>query len=1235
MRLANNWTTSQKQAIETSGCNILVSAAAGSGKTAVLVERIIRRITDHDNPVSIDRMVVVTFTKAAAAEMKQRIRLELDKLIELNPSDQNLIRQQTLVNNARITTIDSFCLDIVRNYFTETDIDPAFRTADEGEIRLIENDVMNQMLEEYYTEAGDEFAALVDAYGTGRDDSRLVDIILKIYRYARSYPWENVWYDNSLAMYDTDGDISDNTCVRYMWDNIRKILAGYRQRYEEYLSVCNSPDGPAPYTENIQQDMNMIDMLISADTFERFVNLVKASSFSTLKRCVKPQNEDKKAFVSNGRKAFKEYVDKTLKKVISGSIGNMKRDIDINRSAVTMMIKLAKDFSCRMMDEKRARNIIDFNDMEHLALDILVHNDNGTLTYSSVADSLSDYYNEILIDEYQDSNMLQEQILTAVSKSRRENVNNNIYMVGDVKQSIYRFRMACPELFVNKSDTYQDVADISEAGVNDGDKACVKIQLQNNFRSRDNILESTNCVFKRIMTKEYGGIAYDKAAMLYHGADYPECPEYIVKGDLQLEALDFGKDCPTEMHVFAKDGTEMSSAEAEAQVIGDVIKKLMSTEDGKVHVVSDKNVSGGYRPVRYSDIVIISRTIKDFAQIIVNSLMNQGIPAYTENSKGFFKVHEIQLILSFLTIIDNPLNDIPMAAVMMSYFGQMTSKDMAVVRSLDKKKKLYDIMHMIISDEGNSSQEENGADKMHVEDELAGRIAQLCELIESYRIKSDVMSVSDLLWDVLYSTGFYDYVGTMPSGERRQANLDILLQKAGDFEKTSYRGLFNFLRYVERLQTYDVVLGEASVLSEKDDIVRVMSIHKSKGLEFPVVIVAGMGKRMDHKDAAGPVITHQTYGIGADVVRLDSRTKSPTLIKNAISMAIREEDTSEFMRILYVAMTRAKEKLIMTGCAGSAMDSAMSKWEAQKNRLLTNDTYDYSEIDGCTSFLDMVMPAAMLSQDTDNDNTFTVTVHETVEEQQKIEEIRHDERAVHEKEIEPYPYELKQHVKAKVTVSELKSALHSEDFEDKDMLSDDVRNACEQAQAEEQPDILPGFMMSGEEELKGNLRGTAYHRIMECLIYSKLQCDNRKETEKSVQNQLDDMLKSKRITAAQYECVRAKDIAEYVMSDIGRRAVKAYEAGNLKREQPFVYIDDESIGQLVQGVIDMYFEEDGGLVIVDYKTDRVSRKDGKDVLIKRYSIQLDYYAKALSQITGMPVKEKIIYSFALGTDISL
>lgn len=1223
--MEKEWTKSQSNAIHADGCNILVSAAAGSGKTAVLVERIIQKITDSDKPVSIDRLVVVTFTKAAAAEMKSRIRVELDKLIALNPSDQNLIRQQTLVNNARITTIDSFCLDIVRNYFTETDIDPGFRTADEGEITLINNDIMSQMMEDYYTEGSSEFFNLVDSYGTGRNDSKLERMILRIYEFARSYPWENEWYDSCANMYNVENeeDFENNPWVEYIYNKIKKILSGYRDRYEIYLTLCNEKNGLEKYYERIRQEKEHLVRILESGSFKELSDRVRSFSFDRMPPCSKNCDEIKKAEVTEGRNSLKDFIKSLQTDIFAQDVSDIIDSLKESAPVVRLLTSMARDFSERIKAEKRERNIIDFNDMEHLALDILVHNNNGVLEYTSVADSLSDYYSEILIDEYQDSNMLQEQILTAVSRTRRENEANNIYMVGDVKQSIYRFRMACPELFVEKSNNYKDYTD------NNSSNDYCKIQLQNNFRSRDNILNSVNSIFEKIMIREFGGIAYDEDARLNHGINYDKAPDYIIDGENTYEAVDFSKDSSTSIHILEKDDSQDSREEAEARVIAGIIHNLMDRSEGKVYVVADKESPKGYRTIRYSDIVIISRSAKNYAQTVVNTLMDEGIPAYTDSSTGFFAVREIQLVLSFLSVIDNPLNDIPMAAVMMSYYGEMNTKEMADIRLVDKKAKLYDIIRKFSRGDYEASgiNENSGVNKTpQLDEKISDKCVKLYNLVEEFRKKSDVMSVYDLLWDVLYSTGYYYYVGTMPSGTRRQANLDILLKKAEDFEKTSFRGLFNFLRYIEKLQTYEVEIGEASIVSEKENVVRLMTIHKSKGLEFPVVIVAGMGKKLNNNDGKEGVLIHQKYGIGMDMVHIDTRTKNPTFSKNVIASALKEDNISEDMRILYVAMTRAREKLIMTGVVDN-IETSMKKWEKFRTSVLDGGTYSYLDIDSSASFFDMTVPVAM----SDNDN-FEIVSEEALEQKNIINMPEGQEGRHIEAEIPPYPHDAEENVKSKVTVSELKHQLHDEDFDDRDSLEDSVKDAMEKASVQEDNEIIPEFMKDTGEKLTGNQRGSAYHRVMECLDYKEIDYNNLSI---SISEQLQRMLSSKKLTKQQYECIEESDIEKFISSDVGRRIAVAAGENRIWREQPFVFIDRDNPVQLIQGIIDMYFVEDGQIVLLDYKTDKVPYKGGADILKERYSIQLDYYGKALSQITGLPVKEKIIYSFTLGKEILL
>lgn len=1346
--MAGNWTDMQKAAINANGCNTLVAAAAGSGKTAVLVERIIQKITDKDHPIDIDRMVVVTFTKAAAAEMKQRIRNALDDMALINPNDDRLQTQLTLLNNAQITTIDSFCLGIVRNYFSDIDLDPAFRTADEGEVELLENDIMDDMLEEYYSEGNEAFFNLVDAYGTGRDDSRLIELILKIYRFARSYAWEDEWYELCAGMYDIKGaeELDDNAAVRYIMNDIKSSLEDYSRIYDELEEICCEADGPAMYMAAIQSDHAAINMLLRAENFRELSRLIGLLTFDTLGRGGKKEiSEVKKEQVKAAREDYKNYVNKILKKrYIYEDIQQCVEDIIHNRPDINMLITLAKDFSERMRAEKRSRNIVDFNDMEHFALQILIKRENGISTYTPVADALSEFYEEVLVDEYQDSNMLQEVILNSITRGRGSKAYGNMYMVGDVKQSIYKFRLACPELFIDKYDRYLEYPPEPSASSEQSqgmsvsgeqpqtalDFGGVKIELQTNFRSRANVLECTNDIFQRIMNPAVCKMHYDEKVRLNPGLEFQKCSSQVIKNGAVCKTIDFGEDAATEVHLVDVDGISVGEDSAdedgktvEANVIADTIERLISgvAPDGRtcVYMVQDKNSAGGFRPICYSDIVILSRSLTGWADELTNVLLGRGIPAYSEASSGYFVVREIQLVLSYLKVIDNPLDDINLAAVLMSFFGNMTSMELAVIRSGDKKEKLY---YQLIKN----------ADKYRNYQGLSEKVEKFIKKLDEFRAKAEILSVRDLLWLVLYDTGYYNYVGTMPAGSRRQGNLDILLERAAAFEKTSYRGLFNFLRYVERMQKIDADFGEASAVGDKADVVHIMTIHKSKGLEFPVVILSGMGKKLNKMDASGELVIDRELGIGTDAVYLKQRIKRPTIIKSAISRKIVTDSISEEMRVLYVAMTRAKEKLYITGNV-RYLKSSMEKWQNKADRIIGDKIagdriagegmYSYVDVTGINTYCDMIMPVVCMEKErnkgvfklivsTGEKNVSTAEKDVSAEEKivgavekavgagenraeklsgaevlenvltdnaKKTEDAKTDTdgtvqsstSALEEERVPEYPYEINSEKKAKVTVSELKQMQHDADF---DMSL--VQAECA-AEPEDKEPVVPVFIKGRQQKLKGNDRGTAYHRVMECLDYSGLNMDSlenlrqqeetepelkeetepelpkemqsrlldktkselKKETKsellEEIRSQLAQMVENEKMTTLQYKSVEAEDILGFCTSSVGKRVYKAAKLEKIRREQPFVYIDEaRDEEQLIQGVIDLYFEEDGKLVIVDYKTDRVKKgKAGADELVSRYAVQLDYYAKALSQITGKEVKEKIIYSFTLGKEI--
>lgn len=1214
--MANRWTEKQLKAIRTNGCNILVAAAAGSGKTAVLVERIIRKITAEDG-TDVDRMVVVTFTKAAAAEMKQRIREALDAMLQENPGNERLIRQMTLIHNAPITTIDSFCLNIVRNYFTDIELDPGFRIADEGEMKLLENDVMEEMLEEYYASENQVFFDFVDAYGTGRDDTKIVDIILKLYRFARSYPWPEEWFKDCLCIYrQADIDTAEqNAAISYLFDTVRRRFKDYDRQYQKLENICNEPDGPLMYAAAVQSDHAGIRQILDTQSYEELVRKVRLLSFETLGRSrSKDISEVKKAAVKQIRDEYKAYVTKTLQaKLFTKEFANLLEDIRENKPAVEMMMTLAQDFYRRMDTEKRERNVIDFNDMEHMALNILVKKTENGMEYTKAADDLSAYYEEILIDEYQDSNMLQEVILTAVSKGKYNEADNNIYMVGDVKQSIYKFRLACPKLFMDKYSTYTDT-----------DSPNVRIELQTNFRSRKNVLECTNDVFYRAMNPYFAEIEYDDRARLNAGFEYPK---YQAQNE---NAMTFADDPDTMIYMIdmnqeklSPEDEDRSAREREGAAAAALIQRLTQPkEDGSFYMVYDKNAENGYRRIRYSDIVILTRTVSGWADTFVNVLMNEDIPAYCDASEGYFDVREVKLLLSYLAVIDNPLQDIPMAAVMLSFFGRFTTEELTQIRMKDTTKHLYDVMQ-------------------ESDDE---KVVQFLKQLDSFREKAERYPVSDVLWELMYDTGYYHYAGTMPAGTQRQANLDMLYTKAAAFEKTSYSGLFQFLRYIERLKKYEVDFAEASVLGENENLVRVMSIHKSKGLEFPVVILAGMGKSINQMDSRGEVVLDTDFGVGTNVVHLDKRIKNPTLLKSAVSQKLIQETISEELRVLYVAMTRAREKLYMIGTVKDAQ-KAVEGWQAVSDELLAGGWYSYSYEVGLKNYFDMVMPAVLLPQNL-RKGTFQI-VEFKKEELQVSDDISMEvsqaetdiskEAGQELEKLPDYPYADEPVMKPKVTVSELKKMQQDSDFAETAYMPESLKQAVDEQNEDE---LLPEFIAGRKKTLQGSRRGTAYHRVMECMDY-----DTEPENT-AVKAFLKRLVEEEKLTKQQADSIRVSDIVAFMKNPLFERMKRAKQAGVFHTEQPFVFIDlpeqsdtnqpdKNNGGQLIQGVIDVYFEEDGSLILVDYKTDKVSKKGGEDELRRRYALQLEYYAKALSQLLQKPVKEKIIYSFSLGKDIEL
>lgn len=1243
MRMERKWTPAQKSAIDTRDCNVLVSAAAGSGKTAVLVERIISMITDPDKNIDIDRLVVVTFTKAAAAQMKDKIRKALDSMLDENPGDVNLLRQITLLNNAQITTIDSFCLWIIRNHFPEVNLDPGFRIMDEGEKKLIENDVLEDVLEEFYAEADEEFFNLVDAFGMGRDDSGLVSIIDKIYRFSRSNPWIDEWFDECMLVYDDE--TYDNPAIKELYDSIKNALLDYRDKYNRLVHICSEPAGPAAYTGALQSDLLGINEMINSQDFGELGRKARTFSFEALSR-KKDAGADPalKEYVKGQRKLFKDYIGRLNDKIFLKDDEGIFADMQGAGIQIRTLLKVSKVYAKRVSEVKREKGIIDFNDMEHLALSILVKKEDGKLVYTETADKLANRFEEILIDEYQDSNQLQEVILNAVSKTRLSGENNNIYMVGDVKQSIYKFRLACPELFIEKYDTY------SETGDN------VRIELQKNFRSRENVLECANDVFSHIMNKNFSGIGYDESVRLNAGFPYPE-----------YSGNNYGDDANKSTDVIlisSENEEEATTRELEADRLAKLIEGIVSS--GINVYDSDENI---YRPAEYRDIVILTRSVTGWADTFADALMDRGIPAYTDSSTGYFSVCEIQVILSMLTIVDNPVQEISLAAAMMSYFGGFTAAELGMVRKLGREhadknthNNLYEHLKAVAV--------LGGADNIQETDvkQLSGKCALFLAKLTEYRDKSSVEQLYDLCWEMIYDSGYYDYVGTMPAGAQRQANLNVLLERAAGYGKSSYSGLFNFLRYIERLKKFDEDFAEGAASLDNENLVRIMSIHKSKGLEFPIVILAGAHKSINFMDATAPVLVDQNLGIAVDYVDLERRTKTPTIIKGAMARRIVRESIAEEERLLYVAMTRAREKLIITGVVKDA-DKTLDKYRAKSEELATDGTLSYADSENIKNYLDMIMPVCLMDSDKLK-GSFKVMVDAVEDSEADADETGNSFETGNVTDIDAvkagealdgnneagYPSldELPEYVPAdnasgrmKLTVSQLKAMQAEDNSEENAYMDDSVKEAFEKEAYDEQAadngnrdgqtdsetiaepsnSIIPKFISGEEVQLAANERGSAYHRVMECLDYSvSVNLDG-------VKADINRMLETGKMNELQVKSVNPWDINTFVQSDTGRRVANAVNCGSVRREQPFVF---EYEGQLIQGIIDLYFEEDGEFVLVDYKTDRVMKGEaGEKELVRRYAIQLDYYAKALTQLTGKKVKEKIIYSFALGKGLSV
>lgn len=1226
--MGSKWTKEQQQVIDLRDCNMLVSAAAGSGKTAVLVERIISKILDERKPADIDRLLVVTFTNAAAGEMRERIRTALEKKMEEQPENEHLQRQITLVHHAQITTIHSFCLEVIRNHFHKIGLDPGFRIGDEGELKLLRHDVMEELLEDAYSEKDPEFLCFSEAFAPGKSDQGLEEAILQFYDFSMGHPWPEVFRSQCLEAYGADEMMFAN--APWMQELLRILKLRIQDLItvqEGLLAVVREPDGPWMYLEAMEEDLHYLQTLEKCSTYEEYYRILKnPPSWLTLSR----KKDDSVSVIKilrikNLRDMVKKQIDNLRETYFFAPPGQMAEDMANNRHMVQVLVNLTNRFEKTYEKKKAEKNLVDFGDLEHFALKILVEPGEKGWIPTQAAREYGEYYQEIMIDEYQDSNLVQEILLTSVSG--KEQGIHNLFMVGDVKQSIYRFRLARPELFMEKYHSYQKDAGESR-----------RIDLHKNFRSRHQVLDTVNLIFRQLMTGTVGGIVYDEDAALYPGAQFPPAPkeEFYDTEVLLIEDVQAQAD-PAE-----NGDTSGDLRRQEAMAAALRIRQMVGTEQ-----IWDKE-EGRFRPVRYSDIVILLRTISGWADLFAQVLGEFGIPAYTGGSTGYFSALEVKTVLAYLQVLDNPRQDIPLAAVLRSPIGGLKDEELARLRIQSPDTDFYTCCVRYLEGEERSTP-------------LYKKLNKFWEMTEGFRDMVPYTPMHLLLWNILETTGYGDYVLAMPGGTQRKANLDMLAEKAMSYEATSYRGLFNFVRYIEHLQKYEIDYGEASQTGEAEDVVRIMSIHKSKGLEFPIVLVCGLGKNFNLQDSRSRLIFHPELGVGCDYVDLDLRVKLPLLMKRVIARQLLEENLGEELRVLYVAMTRAREKLILTGGVKD-LQKKMNDWAKETKREECD--ISYSTITSAATCLDWLM-TALLRHDCGKplleafdlpEAAETKLFHEPggvvfrrwsrkeleqargedlekgMEERamlyqsfQETEETKALEEKLRRRISLSYPYEKNLSIPGKITVSLLKR-MHMEKEPKEDSLL-----------LYQEPEVVPLIprFKSGEAEKSGAARGTIYHRFLEHLEFGG--GFDRKFTE----SQLETMVKCGKIQKDEAEWISVKKITGFLTSSIGERMSRAARAGVLYREQPFVLgvkassLDPEWDPEeevLLQGIIDAYFQEGDSLVLVDYKTDFVKRPEE---LEKRYQIQLLSYQMALERLTGKKVKEKLIYSFCLNQEVTV
>ena len=1207
------WTKEQKQAIEEKGSNILVAAAAGSGKTAVLVERIIKKVLKDG--IDIDKLLVVTFTNAAAAEMRERVLDAIYKKLDDNPNSEKLLRQITLLNKASICTIDSFCLDVVRNNFYELEnLSPNFRIADTTEIELLKQEVIEDLFERKYEEENEDFTKLIHTYTSYKDDTPLKDLILKIYNYIQSNPFPEKWLREKIEMFnigeDLDKDFSDTVWGKVLLEEIKEDLTDAITSLESARKLLYDNKDLEGYLKIIEHDIDMLNNLkANLNNWDNAYEINKVLEF--IKWSGKRIDSKEKEEAKNIRDSVKDNL-KVLDNILVCDSKTANRDIFDMYNILLKLENIILEFGEEFSKRKRDKNIVDFQDVEHFALKILIKEQDGKIEDTLVAKKYQEKYEEIAIDEYQDSNLVQEYILNSVSRK------TNIFMVGDVKQSIYKFRQAMPELFISKYKTYKNKEDKKE-------EDNLKIQLFKNFRSRENILYFTNLIFQDIMSDGLGDINYNEDEYLNLGADYKESKENL---NTEIDIIDLLEDEKENLKESYKENEENSEderiedVELEARFVANKIKELI---DNKFQVWDRKKEK--YRDISYKDIVILLRSTSNIASVYEQELLNLDLPVFSDSSQEYLKSIEIETIMNLLKIIDNPMQDIPLVSVMRSYIGKFTDNDLVKIRLSDKFDNFYICMEKALVD---------------VDSELKDKIKRFFDKLDMWRKEQEYLSLDELIWKIYWDTGYYNYCGLMPNGVLRQANLKMLFQKAKEYESSNFKGLYNFINFIDKIKTSSGDMGSAKLIGENDDVVRIMSIHKSKGLEFPVVFLSSTGKQFNFNDLKEDVLLHQDMGIGAKYIDYDMQIKYDTLSKRAIKDKILTETLSEEMRILYVALTRAKEKLFITGISKDIkkelekIDANIERYEKQDNKI------NPILIKKCKKYLEWILYVYQYEKNSCKDK-IDINIYKKKELLTKFKKVDNEEIDVFNeleekskeykndfsdiKKILEYKYKniLDTTIPTKTSVTALK------DLSNKN-------NNVKIEEKEEQKEISfkePNFLKNGKEEkITASKKGSLIHLCLQKLDIN-IDYDLAKIT-----NLLDELEMKKIITSKEKEAINVNKILEFTKSKIWEELKTAKK---IEKEKPFyinikakdIYNKETDENILVQGIIDLYYiDKDNNINLVDYKTDYI--ENGNEIeLVNRYKEQLYLYKKALEQVYKKEVKNTYIYSVYLNKEIRI